>query len=140
MEKRTILITGAGSGFGKGAAVELAARGHNVIAATETQAQADALAAEFPNLTTLKLDVTSSDDIARVPGLNVDVLINNAGLGVMAPMASVPMERVRAAFRLALQREPTDGERADFTAYAIKHGLPAMGRVLFNSNEFLFVN
>lgn len=98
MEKRTILITGAGSGFGKGAAVELASRGHHVIAATETQAQADALAAECPNLTTVKLDVTSSDDIAQVPGLNVDVLINNAGLGVMAPMASVPMERVRAAF------------------------------------------
>ncbi len=98
MEKRTILVTGAGSGFGKGAAVELASRGHSVIATTETQDQADALAAECPELTTIKLDVTSSDDIAQVPGLNVDVLINNAGLGVMGPMASVPMERVRAAF------------------------------------------
>jgi NAD(P)-dependent dehydrogenase (short-subunit alcohol dehydrogenase family) len=98
MTKRTILITGAGSGFGKGAAVELASRGHNVIAATETQAQADALAAEHPELTTLKLDVTSSDDIATVPALAVDILINNAGMGVMAPMASVPMPKVRAIF------------------------------------------
>lgn len=98
MTKRTILITGAGSGFGKGTAVELASRGHHVIAATETQAQADALAAEHPELTTLKLDVTSSDDIAQVPGLHVDVLINNAGMGVMAPMASVPMAKVRAIF------------------------------------------
>lgn len=98
MTKRTILITGAGSGFGKGAAIELASRGHNVIAATETQVQADALAAEHPELTTLKLDVTSSDDIATVPALTVDILINNAGMGVMAPMASVPMAKVRAIF------------------------------------------
>ena len=98
MTKRTILITGAGSGFGKGTAIELASRGHHVIAATETQAQADALAAEHPELTTLKLDVTSSADIAQVPALNLDILINNAGMGVMAPMASVPMDKVRAIF------------------------------------------
>ena len=55
-------------------------------------------------------------------------------------MGTTPDERVRAAFRLALQREPTESERKDFTAYATKHGLAAMGRVLFNSNEFLFVN
>ena len=53
---------------------------------------------------------------------------------------TTPDERIRAAFRLALQREPTEGERADFAAYAAKSGLAAMCRVLFNSNEFLFVN
>ena len=100
MNSRTILITGAGSGFGKGAAIELAARGHSVIATTETAAQADALAADHPELTTMKLDVTSSDDVAGVADLGVDVLINNAGLGVMAPMSTVPMEKVRASFEV----------------------------------------
>lgn len=98
--QRTVLITGAGSGFGKGAAIELARRGHRVIATTETQAQADALAAEHPNLTVMKLDVTSAADIAKVPDLKVDVLINNAGLGVLGPMATVPMDRVRASFEV----------------------------------------
>lgn len=100
MGKRTVLVTGAGSGFGKGAAIELASRGHAVIAATETAAQADALAAEHPELTTMKLDVTSSEDIAQVPALEVDVLINNAGMGVMGPLATVPMEKVRAVFEV----------------------------------------
>ena len=98
MTQQTILITGAGSGFGKGAAIELAGRGHSVIATTETQEQADALAAEHPELTTIKLDVTSSDDIAQAASLDVDVLVNNAGMGVMAPMSTVPMEKVRAIF------------------------------------------
>lgn len=98
MEKRTILITGAGSGFGKGTAIELAARGHAVIATTETQQQADALAAEQPQLTTMKLDVTAGDDVELVAALDVDILINNAGLGVMGPMATIPLDRVRAAF------------------------------------------
>ena len=100
MTNRTVLITGAGSGFGKGAAIELAARGHAVIAATETQEQADALAAEHPELTTIKIDVTSSGDIAKTAELDVDVLINNAGMGVMAPLATVPMAKVRAIFEV----------------------------------------
>jgi NAD(P)-dependent dehydrogenase (short-subunit alcohol dehydrogenase family) len=98
MDKRTVLVTGAGSGFGKGAAVELASRGHAVIATTETTEQADALGSEHPALTTMKLDVTNATDIEQVAELGVDVLINNAGMGVMGPMATVPMEKVRAVF------------------------------------------
>ena len=48
--------------------------------------------------------------------------------------------RLRQAFRLALLREPTKAEQGALGAYAEKHGLAALCRVLFNSNEFLFVN
>ena len=91
---------GAGSGFGKAAAIELASRGHAVIATTETVEQADSLQAEHPDLTTMKLDVTSADNVAKAADLGVDVLINNAGMGVMGPMATVPMDRVRAVFEV----------------------------------------
>jgi hypothetical protein len=49
-------------------------------------------------------------------------------------------DQVREAFRLVFQREPTSAECEDFTKYVAKSGLAAMCRVLFNSNEFLFVD
>ncbi len=48
--------------------------------------------------------------------------------------------RVRAAVRLAFQRAATPEEVRAMSAYAEQHGLAALGRVLFNSNEFLFIN
>jgi len=94
---KTVMITGAGSGFGKGAALALAERGHTVIATTETEQQAAALAAEAPQLTVEKLDITT-DDVARAASWDLDVLINNAGAGQTGPMADVPIDRVRRLF------------------------------------------
>ena len=45
---KSVLITGAGSGFGKGTALALAKKGHTVIATTETQDQANELGNEAP--------------------------------------------------------------------------------------------
>lgn len=97
---KTILITGAGSGFGKGAAIELASRGHRVFATTETTAQAEQLGAEHPELTALKLDITNPSDVAKVREIDPDVLINNAGYGVMAPLSHVPLDRLKAGFEV----------------------------------------
>jgi hypothetical protein len=44
------------------------------------------------------------------------------------------------AVRRILLREPTSEESAGFAAFAQKNGLASLCRVLFNSNEFLFVN
>jgi len=100
MTTRTVLVTGAGSGFGRGTAEELLRRGHRVIATTESEAQADALRSGGFGGTALKLDVTDPADVASAATLGVDVLVNNAGLGIMAPLATVPMERVRASFEV----------------------------------------
>ncbi len=48
--------------------------------------------------------------------------------------------RIRAAFRLVLLRDPDPAELAEFRALAESRGAAAVGRVLFNSNEFLFVD
>ncbi len=95
----SVLITGAGSGFGKGAALALAARGHEVIATTETTEQADALRAEAPQLQVEVLDITT-DDVAKVDNWQVDVLIDNAGAGQFGPLADVPIDIVRRLFEV----------------------------------------
>jgi len=96
---KTVLITGAGSGFGKLAALALAERGHHVIATTETDEQAVALAGEAPQLQVERVDITTSD-VAKVLNWDVDVLINNAGAGETGPIADVPINRVRRLFEV----------------------------------------
>jgi NAD(P)-dependent dehydrogenase (short-subunit alcohol dehydrogenase family) len=96
---KTVLITGAGSGFGRGASLALAARGHHVIATTETNAQADELRSDAPQLEVQRVDITT-DDVAQLRELDVDVLINNAGAGQTGPMADVPTDRVRRLFEV----------------------------------------
>ncbi|TXT33491.1 MAG: hypothetical protein FD138_1871 [Planctomycetota bacterium] len=49
-------------------------------------------------------------------------------------------DRINLAMRLVAGRSPTDAERAEFTAYADKHGLENLCRVLFNVSEFVFVD
>ncbi len=93
------MITGAGSGFGRLASLALAERGHQVIATTETDEQADALRAEAPQLTVERVDITT-DDVAKVSAWDLDVLINNAGAGQTGPMADIPIERVRRLFEV----------------------------------------
>ena len=93
-----ILVTGAGSGFGKGTALELAQRGHAVTAATYLSDEAEAMSAAHENVTGMVLDVTNAADVASVAGLPIDVLVNNAGRGLMAPLSNVPLDEVRETF------------------------------------------
>jgi len=58
----------------------------------------------------------------------------------LEPLGANSRERIRAAFRLVLQREPTSEEASDFAALAERRALPAACRVLLNSDEFLFVD
>ncbi len=96
---KTVMITGAGSGFGKMASLALAERGHQVIATTETDEQAEALQAEAPTLLVERMDITS-DDVIRAARWEMDVLINNAGVGQTGPMADIPIDRVRRLFEV----------------------------------------
>ena len=97
---KTVLITGAGSGFGRGAAIQLARRGHKVIAAVLNDQQAAELATAEPKLTVVKLDITNARDVARVDEWNVDVFIANAAMGQTGPLSLIPLERLRAVFEV----------------------------------------
>jgi NAD(P)-dependent dehydrogenase (short-subunit alcohol dehydrogenase family) len=97
---KTVLITGAGSGFGRMAAVKLAARGHTVIATVETKEQADELSAAHPELTVEKLDITDPADLDVLDRYDLDVFIGNAGLGQTGPLSVIPLDRVRRVFEV----------------------------------------
>jgi short-subunit dehydrogenase len=103
---KTILITGAGSGIGKDSAFALAARGHRVLATTQTQAQSEALAHESQHkgiqLEAFKLDITLEADRKRIEPFAIDVLVNNAGMGESGSLAEVDMQRVRKIFEVNL--------------------------------------
>ncbi len=97
---KTVLITGAGSGFGRGAAIALAARGHHVIAAVYDAQQQTELSGAHPELTVVVLDITDPDAVAMVDQWDIDVLLNNAGLGQTGPLSRIPLESVRRVFEV----------------------------------------
>ena len=55
-------------------------------------------------------------------------------------MEKAPAKQIDAAYQLAFGRAPTPPERAAMTAYVERHGLANACRLLFNANEFLFVD
>lgn len=98
MSKR-ILITGAGSGFGKGAALQLASNGHNVIAAVHYPPQKTQLLIEAEQrgiaLDVIVLDITNEAQRRAAFKHEIDVLINNAGVIEGGPAAEIPLDNVR---------------------------------------------
>ncbi|HEY2953346.1 MAG TPA: DUF1549 and DUF1553 domain-containing protein [Verrucomicrobiae bacterium] len=58
----------------------------------------------------------------------------------VSEMGGTLEEQIAAAYRLALNRKPTKKESEDLAAYARKHGLANLCRLILNSNEFMFVN
>ncbi|CAB3702403.1 hypothetical protein LMG3458_02730 [Achromobacter deleyi] len=97
-----ILITGASSGFGRGAAIELARQGHQVVAAAETWPQVRSLRADAAEagvaMEVIKLNLLDSIDIAHAGRFDPDVLVLNAGVMEGGSIADIPMQRVRESF------------------------------------------
>lgn len=103
---KTILITGAESGIGRDSAVALAKKGHVVIATAHTLVGVELLReyskAQNINLQIEKLDITDRNDREKIKGFNLDVLINNAGIGESGPLSEIPEDRLRKVFETNL--------------------------------------
>lgn len=95
---RSVLITGASRGIGRAVALELAHRGHRVVA---TARRPETLG-DLPVDQRLRLDVTDAASVkaAIADAGEIDVLVSNAGATVRAPLESVPLEEVEELFRL----------------------------------------
>jgi short-subunit dehydrogenase len=101
MAKR-VLITGAATGFGRGTAIELAKRGHTVIAGVQIAPLVTELMKYASDAgVTLKiqvLDINDEGDRQAAWANEIDVLINNAGVMQTGPVAEIPMDLVRKNF------------------------------------------
>lgn len=94
----TILITGASSGYGLETAKHFLANGWKVIA-TMRKPNEHALQSSA-NLRILPLDVTSDESIAAAVQAAgpIDVLVNNAGIGVVGVFEATPLAHIRRVF------------------------------------------
>jgi len=95
----TVLITGGGSGIGRGLCHWFAERGHQVICGDLNLTAAESTASDSPGAQRIipeRLDVTSEESVtelmARLPR-PVDLLINNAGLQYVAPLELFPQDQ-----------------------------------------------
>lgn len=99
---KTVLITGAGSGFGKETAFLLAKQGCKVIATTEIAAQIQPLINEAQalclDIQVEKLNICSDTDRRRAAQWSIDVLVNNAGIAEGGAVVDLPEARLRNQF------------------------------------------
>ncbi|SDF16466.1 Short-chain dehydrogenase [Fontibacillus panacisegetis] len=99
MSQKVVLITGASSGIGKEAAIELKNRGFTVYAAARRIDKMQDLATK--GIRPISMDVTNDEsmiqavnEILKKEG-RIDVLINNAGYGSYGAIEDVPQEEAR---------------------------------------------
>ena len=109
-KEKTVLITGCSSGIGLATAVHLAKQGNKVYATMRDLNSKDKLMDEAAknkaDVQVLQLDVTEDtsvhaavDQIVKKEG-KVDILINNAGYGLMGPAETVKIEQAKAEFEV----------------------------------------
>jgi len=102
---QTWFITGTSSGFGRAFAEHAIAQGHNVVAtARRVHALADLVAQAPERVLAVALDVDvagaaeAAVDAAVARFGRIDVLVNNAGFGVVGALEETPDAELRAIF------------------------------------------
>ena len=107
---KIVLVTGATAGIGRMSALHLARQGHHVLASGRKPAELAKLAAEAKaadlKLDTILLDVTSAESITAAVievdrltnGHGLDVLVNNAGFGVLGPSSEITDSEMRRQY------------------------------------------
>jgi len=125
---KTVIVTGASSGIGRETALRFAEAGASVVLAARRKDALRAVVELRPalrdRLIPVPTDVTKAEDVARLIGTTlsqfsrIDVLVNNAGAGLRAPVTEVAVGDARRLMELNL-----------FAAYrCIKAVLPHMKR------------
>ncbi|MFD4915413.1 SDR family oxidoreductase [Streptomyces virginiae] len=102
IEGKVVAVTGAGSGIGEATALLLAERGAKVVLGARRTERLEALAARIERAggraAWIRTDVTRRADLSGLVGLarerygRLDVLVNNAGVGLISPLDELRVE------------------------------------------------
>ena len=93
--KKVALVTGASAGLGVEFARELSKRGHSIVLVARRKERLEELAAELGNARALALDLSKANAAPKLMadieanGEVVDLLVNNAGFGLIGPFAEL---------------------------------------------------
>jgi len=142
MAQKVVLITGGSSGIGKSIGIYLKSQGFKVYGTTRNVANYS----DFKDFDLLELDVRNPDSIATAISHlikkegRVDVLVNNAGIGITGPIEETPHSEILKAFDtnfngplhmckavLPYMRSQKNGLIINITSIAGYMGLPYRG-------------
>jgi short-subunit dehydrogenase len=149
--KRIVLITGASSGMGKQTAQYLASCGFIVYATTRTPNKLDDIKQD--NLIPIKIDLTTQESINNTIQTiiknhkKIDILINNAGYGLVSTVEDVTEEQMYDQFNInvfgvlrvskaviPIMRKQKSGLIINISSFLGKIGLPLL--TLYNSSKY----
>jgi len=100
MERKVVLITGGSSGIGKSIGVYLKSKGFTVYGTTRSLNKYP----DFTEFNLLELDVRNTNSIEKAVSKliekegRVDVLVNNAGIGITGPIEETPHDEILKTF------------------------------------------
>ncbi len=149
--KKVVLITGASTGMGKQTALFLEKKDFIVYAGSRTPEKLDSIKSE--NLIPIKLDITDSknvkDTIKIIQNNNksIDVLINNAGYGLVSTVENLDEKEMFDQYNInvfgllrvcketiPLMRKQNSGIIINISSFLGKIGLPLL--TLYNSSKY----
>lgn len=101
--KKTILITGSSTGIGKATAKLFQEKGYNVVATMRSPEKEGELT-KLDNVLVTRLDVQDKQSIVDAVNAGtekfgqIDILLNNAGYGIVGPVEALSNEKIRNQF------------------------------------------
>ena len=105
LDGKVALVTGGASGIGEAASRVFAAAGAQVLIVDIDRARADALAADLPGARALICDITDEEQVRQTFAQieKLDVLFNNAGIGLVGNVEETPAEDFRRLLRVNVE-------------------------------------